>query len=349
MNKDQQVANLKKFGYEEREAQFLALAALHSGYFLRRQYCVFLGRRFGSADDSFVAKAIEFGHVKEIDLRFHRKLYSIHSKPLFDALGEVDNRNRRLHEPQTIKGRLMGFDHVLATPNANWYPTETDRVSLFVDRLGIDKQHLPVRCYPSRRGGAPTLRWFVDKPPIYTQGADKTVKFCFADPGYHTGDAFVSFLTDYRPLFARVERCEIIYLTCYPASSDRAHIIFNRFLSASLAAPVDPLHSDLTRYFTDRLEHETTGLAAFDHDRLNRYRDARRRFSSRRNDELFAAWSIHGERALTAEICPESRADLPLCCSLSIRIPDQNYELFGGFPGRRSSTASRKNAAQVSF
>jgi hypothetical protein len=349
MDKREQIASLRRFGYEEREAQFLALAALHSGYFLRRQYCAFLRRSSGSADDSLVKKAIEFRHVKEIDLRFHRKLYSIHAKPLFEALGEIDNRNRRLHEPLTIKGRLMAFDYMLATPNTSWYPTETDRVSLFVEHLGIDKQHLPVRCYPSRSGGLPALRWFVDKPPIFTQSEDKIVRFCFTDPGYHTGDAFRSFLRDYRPLFTRLERSEVIYLTCYSAPSDRAHVIFDRFFSAASAAPVDPIQSDLVEYFTDRLEHETTGLAAFDHDRLNRYRDARRRFANRPNDELFAAWITHGERGLMARICPESRTDLHGRCSLSVRVLDQNYELFGGFPSRKSGGAGRNTAAQVSF
>lgn len=349
MDKQQQIANLKKFGYDEREAEFLALAALHSGYFLRRQYCAFLNRHFGSVDDALVSKVIELRHAREINLRFHRKLYSIHSKSLFGALGEIDNRNRRLHEPQTIKARLMGFDHVLATQNVNWYPTETDRVSLFTGRLGIDKSHLPLRCYPSRRGGPATLRWFVDKPPIFTGTADRTVGFCFADPGYHTGDPFVSFLKDYRPLFARLERSEIIYLACYTPSSDRARVIFDRLFSASSAAPVDPIHSDLVQYFADRREHESKGLAAFDHDRLNRYRDARRRFAGRRNDDLFSMWCTGGTEALKSKICPESRTDLSGLCSLSIRVVDQNYDLFGGFPSFKKGRPGRKKVTQVTF
>ena len=40
---DERIARLEELGYTEREAAFLVLAALHSGYFLRRQYQEFLG------------------------------------------------------------------------------------------------------------------------------------------------------------------------------------------------------------------------------------------------------------------------------------------------------------------
>lgn len=349
MDKNQQISNLKSFGYTEREATFLAIAALHSGYFLRRQYCAFSGTGFGTPDNALIEKTLELRHVREISLRYHRKLYSIQSKPLFEALGETDNRNRRLHEPQTIKARLMGLDYVLGKPNACWYPTEDDRVSLFVDDFGIEKQHLPVKRYVSRNGGRQTLRWFVDKPPVFTEPPDKTVRICFADPGYHTGDAFASFLSDYRPLFARLERFGIIYIACYAASAHRGQAIFDRSFCTAAASPLDPVHSDLTQYFEDRYEHEMKGLAGFDHERLNRYRDARRQFANRRVDELFALWKEEGAAAMTADLCPESAPDFHRRCSFSIEIPAQNYELFGGFPKAAGTGNGRKDGVQVSL
>ncbi len=39
MSSAERIAALKGLGYTEREAAFLCLAALHGGYFLRRQYC----------------------------------------------------------------------------------------------------------------------------------------------------------------------------------------------------------------------------------------------------------------------------------------------------------------------
>ncbi len=349
MDKREQISSLRGFGYNEREAAFLAVAALHSGYFLRRQYCAFIGTGFGYPDKLFIDRALELRHVREISLRYRRKLYSIQSRPLFEALGEIDNRNRRLHEPQTIKARLMSLDYILGKLDASWYPTETERISLFVDQFKIDKQHLPAKRYVSRNGGKQTLRWFVDKPPIFTEPPDKTVWFCFADPGYHTGDAFVSFLTDYRPLFARLERFGIIYIACYAASAHRGKAIFNRSFSALGTSPVDPIHSELSQYFEDRHEHETNGLAGFDHERLNRYREARKRFSNRRTDDLFELWRNGGAAAMIADLCPESAPDIHQRCSFSIEMIDQNYELFGGFPTAAQGADDHKSAVQVSL
>jgi hypothetical protein len=210
---------VERFGYSTREAGFLVLAALHSGYFLRRQYCAYLGVGFGYPDDVLTSKLLRLGHAREVSLFYGRKLYRIHSKPIYAALGAADNRNRRMHNPETIQARLMGLDYALSRPDATWYPTETDRVSLFTDQLGISKQHLPTRRYASRNGARATFRYFVDRPPMITLPGDTTVHFCFADPGYHTGDGFISFLDDYRPLLSRVDRSHVIYLAPTPSRS----------------------------------------------------------------------------------------------------------------------------------
>jgi hypothetical protein len=61
MTDDERVAALWGLGYTEREAAFLVLAALHSGYFLRRQYLTFTGAYKGRVDDLLVRKVIERG------------------------------------------------------------------------------------------------------------------------------------------------------------------------------------------------------------------------------------------------------------------------------------------------
>ena len=38
------ISELQKLGYTEREAAFLYLVGIHSGYFLRRQYLAFIER-----------------------------------------------------------------------------------------------------------------------------------------------------------------------------------------------------------------------------------------------------------------------------------------------------------------
>jgi hypothetical protein len=97
MTTEQRIESVERFGYSTREASFLVLAALHSGYFLRRQYCAHLGVGFGYPNDVLTSKLLRLGHAREVSLRYGRRLYRIHSKPIYAALEEVDNRNRRVH------------------------------------------------------------------------------------------------------------------------------------------------------------------------------------------------------------------------------------------------------------
>ena len=51
------ISSLEAVGYLEREASFLYLVAVHSGYFLRRQYARFAGRRRRHADRAVPEKS----------------------------------------------------------------------------------------------------------------------------------------------------------------------------------------------------------------------------------------------------------------------------------------------------
>ena len=54
MTNSDRINVLEQLGYSEREAAFLNLAALHGGYFLRRQYCEFLGKEVGGTAASLI-------------------------------------------------------------------------------------------------------------------------------------------------------------------------------------------------------------------------------------------------------------------------------------------------------
>src|SRR5215813_2044747 len=61
-NEDRLIA-LSRFGYTEREAAFLCLAALHGGYFMRRQYGDFAGKEAGGIATSLIEKALAKEHA----------------------------------------------------------------------------------------------------------------------------------------------------------------------------------------------------------------------------------------------------------------------------------------------
>src|SRR2546425_1265887 len=99
MTNDDRIKALELFGYDHEEARFLVLVALHSGYFVRRQYLAFVNCSKGSRDDALIKKLTHRGHGEVSVFRHNRMVYHLGAKPLYDTVGERDNRNRRERQP----------------------------------------------------------------------------------------------------------------------------------------------------------------------------------------------------------------------------------------------------------
>ena len=163
----ERVTALQAFGYTEREAAFLLTAALHGGYFLRRQYCYAIGTQSGGNAAALIDKLLTLKHASVAVGCNNTKLYHLCSRPFYATLGEEDNRNRRERPPFAIKNRLMGLDFVLGHPEYSYLATEREKVEFFTGTLGIDWSLLPVKRFVSQQSKATTDRYFVDKYPIF--------------------------------------------------------------------------------------------------------------------------------------------------------------------------------------
>src|SRR5215470_1073839 len=106
MTTPERIVALQRFGYEPDEGRFLAIAALQGGYFLRRQFLSFIRGTKGWKDVTLINKLIANQHCRINVYRHERMVYHLCSKPLYDALGEPNNRNRRQHQPATIKTKI---------------------------------------------------------------------------------------------------------------------------------------------------------------------------------------------------------------------------------------------------
>jgi hypothetical protein len=90
-------------------------------------------------------------------------VFHLYARPLYAAIGDEDNRNRRPAEWDAVLRKLMTVDFVLAHPATRFWATEAEKVALLRERL-IPEAVWPRRQYTSRRpGGLPTIRYFVDK------------------------------------------------------------------------------------------------------------------------------------------------------------------------------------------
>src|SRR5216684_2679941 len=135
--KEDQLARLFDFGYTEVEARFLYLVATHSGYFTVRQFLEFAKAKSGKRNARLVEKLFALGHVSAQRYRRRSLVYHLHSRPIYDAIGKGELRNRRGHELGCIKARLVALDYILAHPEDDYFETEDAKRQYLMRRFNV--------------------------------------------------------------------------------------------------------------------------------------------------------------------------------------------------------------------
>ena len=323
----ERIQALQRLGYSEREAGFLCLTALHGGYFLRKSA--------GGTAAALIEKLLANSHAKGTTFAGNSHIYHLCSRPLYAALGQEDNRNRRLRQPITIKSKLIGLDFVLQHPQYEYLATEQEKVDFLVG-VGVDRAFLPVNRYASQ--GRVTERYFVEKFPIFLSRSTEparppVVSFCFVDEGEATLSAFSTFLQKYSLLLSRLQELQLIYVAANDTHFKAAESAFERFsqqlLGTGTGVPGDPLATRLLEHFEARRRHEAQQWAAFDRAELIRYRNDLQEFSGERFEALYRLWKASGATALKALLNVQPDGGAPrhwtfLTCELK-----ENYDLFG--------------------
>ena len=180
----------------------------------------FLGKSAGGTVAALINWAFTLRHVKASTFANNTYVYHLSARPLYSALGEENNRNRRERQPLSIKRKLMGLDFVLSHPQHRYLATEQEKVEHFTGALKVECEALPTRRYSSLDGLQSTSRYFVDKCPIYIarpgRPSGSQVGFCFVDEGATTVSGFETYLDQYRQLFASLPAFEVVYLAASP-------------------------------------------------------------------------------------------------------------------------------------
>ena len=161
------ITAIESLGYTPVEAQFLYLAAVHSGYFVPRQFLAFSGAKSGKRSNSFLTKLESRGHATWREYDRIGGVYHLFSITLYRFIGKENLRNRRRHSLEFIRTHLLLLDFVLAHLAFEYLETETEKVHYFCDFLGLPKHALPTKTYEGGPRTEPTLRYFVDKFPLF--------------------------------------------------------------------------------------------------------------------------------------------------------------------------------------
>ena len=209
---------LESVGYTEREAAFLYLVTLHSGYFLRRQYGRFIERERGAIAEQLLRKAVALGHLQSIACGQARFVYHLTSKEVYAAVGLAASQHRRLKGDAQIKSRLMVLDFVLDHLSDSILDCPEAKIGFFAQTLGLSEALLP------HAPGAGTHR-FPGEFPILV-GKRQSIRFTFFDEGALSTSGFENFLRRYRAVFAALPGFELLYLADSDHNFERAAKVF---------------------------------------------------------------------------------------------------------------------------
>lgn len=285
------IAAIHTLGYTENEARFLYIVATHSGYFVPRQFLALTSSKWGYRTDQLAKKLESRGHASWREYEGAGGVYHLFGKRLYAYIGKVNLRNRRRHSVEFIKTRLVLLDFVIANRQYDYLETEQQKVEYFCDQLGLPKKSLPAKSYEGTRGVEPTLRYFVDKYPLFVDSSASSsspvVTFSFVDPGLVSIKAFATHLNAYAPLFRELPEFRFLYIATSTANFIAAESHFlKRFAPANSHGSSD----EILRYFRLRKAWEQEKYGLFSNTDIEWLNDATRRFETRRMESLYAAW-----------------------------------------------------------
>jgi len=286
------VTALESLGYTEEEARFLYLVATHSGYFVARQFLAFAGVQWGKRTTLFWNKMQSKKHTRTGQMPRHGAVYHLFSRKVYRQIGRENLRNRRQHEIEYIEARIAMLDFVLGNPGFSYLETEADKVAYFNGELKVGIQHLPSRTYHGSRTVQPTVRYFLDRFPMFFQDGNSiapVVTFSFIQGPEANLSAFVHHLQDYLPLFRELREFRFLYLARWDAHFGKARELFHSLVTIPLESnPAD----DLLRYFSIRKAWDLRQYAALSEDDLIFRNLAKERFSGQRFEHFYRAWKV---------------------------------------------------------
>jgi hypothetical protein len=335
MTFDDRVRALAPLGFSERQTRFLVTVALHSGYCLRRQYLRFAGVRYGKNMVDFLESLVERALAERLTFRADRGLvYHLHTRAIYRAIGQEDNRNRRAASAALIARKLMVLDYVLGHDEVEWLATEPDKVALFAERFRVPRTELPQRTFVPATPGAPvTTRYFLDKLPVAVAGDPPGAYFLYLVTD-QSGRDFERFLTDHARLFDALPAWTVIVLG--PAESPgltACDAAFARHAQGALCSADAPSVDDLRAYFTMRRTVDRGDLSRLSVADIDRFRHLRDRFAAPTVEARYAEWLAQGDRVLEplASIAAPRRPRRP--GRLVREVLAFDYSQFGSLPG----------------
>ena len=282
---------LQALGYTETEARFLYHVATHSGYFVARQFLAFTCGHWGKRTTSFWGKLHTKKHARTECFPKSGKVYHVFSRRLYHQIGREILRNRREHEIEYIERRIGMLDFVLSHPQWEYLETEPEKVSYFCDELKVPIHFLPAKIYHGQRTSQPTVRYFVDKFPMFlcsdVSSPLPVVTFTYLQGPEASLTEFVHHLKVYLPLFRQLSEFRFLYLARVDCHFEKAKELFNSVAAIPLGSDAS---AELCRYFQIRKAWDLKRYASVTDGDLIFRNQAKARFSGEQFEHLYRGW-----------------------------------------------------------
>jgi hypothetical protein len=294
---------LASFGLTDRQARFLVIVMRHAGVFVGRQYAAFAGITNGQKVHDFIHTLLvrRFATAIELGATGRTRIIHVQYKPLYAAIGEPDNRNRRRVAIDRTIHRLMILDAVLADHSVNWLGSERQKRRYFNERLGAN---LRDNEYPRLVFGKPpnvTIRYFPDKLPIGYEPDRRRHVFLYLARSASPMD-FRVFILRHLELLNALGFWTIRVL--FPKSMDHARDACSDAAHELLATPLTLSQRDELESFFRQPDPPAPDTSAAE---LSRWRATRRAFRDARFAALRRYWITEGSRSIYLATSPISR------------------------------------------
>jgi hypothetical protein len=285
------LAALQAFGYTEAEARFLYLVATHSGYFVARQFLAFTAAHWGYRTNTFWNKLHTKRHARTECFPKSGTVYHLFSRRLYRQIDRENIRNRRQHEIEYIQRRIGMLDFVLSHPQWKYLETEPEKVCFFCNQLKVPTHFLPSKIYHGQRTSQPTVRYFVDKYPMFfcNDTSSPVVTFTYLQGPEASLTEFVHHLEAYLPLFRQLSEFRFLYLARMNSHFEKAKELFNSLVAIPLGSDVSV---DLLRYFQIRKAWDLSRYTSLTEADLIFRNQAKTRFDGQRFEHLYRGWKV---------------------------------------------------------
>ena len=278
---ESQLAGLRAFGYTETEARFLYLVAVHSGYFTVRQFLDSTHAKSGKRDLRFIEKLFRLGHATAQRYTRRSLVYHLCSRRIYEAIGKAHLRNRREHELDYIKTRLLGLDFILANPEDRYFETPEEKRRYLIERFKLSES-----LFSSSNGNGKAITFSEGFPACVAYPAPDympVVTFTYVDPEHRNLDRYIRHLRTYRPLFRQLPGFQFIYISTAAGLQQEAGELFS-FLVEGKGL------SDLVRYFDIETKWNSKKYSLVTEGDLIFRNQVAKRFQGEIFDTLFRLW-----------------------------------------------------------